>query len=114
LVNDLETRKKLLIAEGAVYRETLKLEFQNLRIYGIKTRQRLTSFRAGNPVLSFGVPILTSWIARKRKARKWGALAFLGWQLFNRLGPALMRRSTHNDGTQTESSAAEEYLARRM
>jgi hypothetical protein len=49
-MNDLERRKKLLIAEAAVYRETLKLEFQNLRIYGLKTRRKLTSFRGGNPL----------------------------------------------------------------
>ena len=112
-MNDLERRKKLLIAEAAVYRETLKLEFQNLRIYGLKTRRKLTSFRGGNPLLAFGIPMFTSLIARRRRARKWSALAFLGWQMFNRIAPALAarRRDRMVDG---EEVAAEEYLAKRL
>jgi hypothetical protein len=114
-MNDLERRKKLLIAEAAVYRETLKLklEFQNLRIYGIKTKRKLTSFRGGNPLLAFGIPMLTSLIARKRRVRKWSALAFLGWQLINRVAPALAakRRARMVDD---DEFAAEEYLTKRL
>lgn len=112
-MSDLDNRKKLLIAEAAVYRETLKLEIQNLRIYGLKTRQRLTSFGGGNPILAIAVPMLTSLIARKRKARKWGALAFIGWQLYKRFGAAF----THRPATRfddEDSVAAEEYLQRRI
>jgi hypothetical protein len=112
-VSELENRKKLLIAEAAVYRETLKLEMQNLRIYSIKAKRKLTSFGGGNPLLAFGVPMLTSLIARKRKARKWGALAFMGWQLFNRVGPGLVERFT-TKRTVDRSVAAEDYLERRM
>jgi hypothetical protein len=113
-VNDLERRKKLLIAEAAVYRETLKLEGQNLRIYGIKTTRKLKSFGGGNPLLAFGVPMLASLVARKRKARRWGALGFIGWQLFNRLTQSLVvarARRYRSDGVHTE---AEEFLQERM
>ena len=113
-MNDLERRKKLLIAEAAVYRETLKLECQNLRIYGIKTTRKLKSFGAGNPLLAFGVPLLASLVARKRKARRWGALGFIGWQIYNRLTQSLMAarsRRYQSDGDQTE---AEEFLQQRM
>lgn len=91
-MSDLEKRKKMLIAEAEVYRQLLKLEVQNLRIYGIKTKRRLTSFSGGNPLLAVGVPMLASLIARKRKARRWGALGFLGWQLYQRFGPAISSR----------------------
>jgi len=113
-VNDLERRKKLLMAEAAVYRETLKLEFQNFRIYGIKTKRRMTSFRGGNPLLAFGIPMLTSLIAKRRGARKWSALAFLGWQMVSKLGPVLASRSRRRMLDGDEVIAAEDYLERRM
>ena len=113
-MSEFENRKKLLIAEAAVYRETLKLEMQNLRIYGIKTKRKMTSFGGGNPLLAFGVPMLTSYLAKKRGARKWSALAFMGWQLYNRFGPALVSRFTVPRSTEDEGIAAEEYLERRM
>lgn len=113
-MSELENRKKLLIAEAAVYRETLKLEIQNLRIYGIKAKRRLSSFQGGNPLLAFGIPILTSFIAKKRKTRKWGALAFIGWQLFNRFGASFANRFAPPGMTGDENIAAEEFLERRM
>ena len=112
-MSDLDKRKKLLIAEAEVYRQTLKLELQNLRIYGLKAKRKLTSFGGGNPLLAFGVPMLTSLIARKRKARRWGALAFIGWQVYNKLGTLLMRPPTVVYSTR-ERTAAEEYLEKRM
>jgi hypothetical protein len=111
-VSDLDKRKKLLIAEAEVYRQTLKLEFQNLRIYGLKQKRKLTSFGGGNPLLAFGMPMLTSLIARRRKARRWGALAFIGWQLYSRLGSFLMRPPSVV--YRRERTAAEEYLEKRM
>ncbi len=115
-MSDLENRKKLLITEAAVYRETLKLEIQNLRIYGIKAKRKMTSFGGGNPLLAVGIPMLTSFIAKKRKARKWGALAFIGWQLYNRFGAALTRRGSFSTESESEEEnlAAEEYLEKRM
>jgi len=114
-VSDLETRKKLSIAEGEVYRETLKLQMQNLRIYGIKTKRKFTSFNAGNPMLAFGIPIITSMLGRKKRSRRWGALAFLGWQLYSRFGKTLIGRFTVPRADEAVSrSEAEEYLEKRM
>jgi hypothetical protein len=113
-MNELETRKQLLIAEAEVYRQTLKLECQNLRIYALKTKRKMTSFRSGNPVLAFGIPMLTSLLARKRKARRWSALAFLGWQLYSKLGGLLAASRVAAQRPCDDSTEAEEYLARRM
>jgi len=110
-VSDLENRKKLLIAEGEVYRESLKLQMQNLQIYGIKTKRKMTSFNAGNPMLAFGVPIVASLFGRKKRTRRWGALAFIGWQLYNRFGTTLIGRFMTPRRERTE---AEEYLEKRM
>ena len=112
-MSDLEKRKKLLIAEGEVYRESLKLQIQNLRIYGIKTKRRFTSFNAGNPVLAFGVPMIASMLGRKKRSRRWGALAFLGWQLYNRFGATVIGRFTTPRATVSRTEA-EEYLEKRM
>jgi len=111
-VNDLEKRKKLLLAEAEVYRQTLKLELNNLRIYGLKTRRKLTSFSVGNPVLVFGIPILTSWLARRRKLRQAGALGFIGWQLLKRCLSLIPDRLPQR--WRSRRTGAEEYLARRM
>lgn len=111
-MSDLDNRKRLLIAEAEVYRQTLKLEFQNLRIYGLKTKRKLTSFGGGNPLLAFGIPMLTSLIARRRKARKWGALGFIGWQLWSKLGSLLTRAPTVVYSR--EQTEAEEFLEKRM
>ena len=108
-MNDLERRKKLLIAESEVCRELLRLQLYNFRIYGIKARRKITSFSTGNPALIAGIPLLTSLLARKRKLRKAGAWGFLGWQLLSRAG-GLFRRPARQGGGFRTRSAAEEYL----
>jgi hypothetical protein len=112
-MNDLERRKKLLIAESEVCRELLRLELYNFRIYGIKAKRKVTSFGAGNPALIAGIPLLTSLLARKRRFRRWGAWGFLGWQLFSRAGSFFRRSSEPTNGLRTRT-AAEEYLENRV
>jgi hypothetical protein len=113
-VNDLENRKKLLLAEAEVYRQTLKLELQNLRIYGIKTRRKLTSFRAGNPALLIAIPMLTSLLARRHRLRRLGAWSFIGWQFVRRLLPLLDSRPPRGRRLPDYRTAAEEYLENKM
>lgn len=113
-MTELEKRKKLLIAESEVYRQTLKLELQNLRIYGMKTKDRLMSFRAGNPVFMVGIPLLMSLLGRRKRGRvrRAGAWGFLGWQFLRRVSDLFPSRRAAADGDETV--AAEEYLNRRM
>lgn len=112
-MNDLERRKKLLIAESEVCRELLRLQMYNFRIYGIKAKRKITSFRTGNPALIAGIPLLTSLIARKRSFRKLGAWGFLGWQLLSRAGGLFRKSAETRKGFRTRT-AAEEYLENRM
>ena len=55
-MNELEAKKRALVAESEVYRETLKLEVHNLRLYVSRTKQKLTGFTRPNPLLMLLVP----------------------------------------------------------
>jgi hypothetical protein len=89
----LKAKKKALIAESEVCRELLKLEVQNLRIYGLKTKRRLTSFNSGNPLFMLaGLPMAGALFRRKRPRTgwtQWLALVVGAWQAYVRFGPAV-------------------------
>ncbi len=114
-MTELETRKRRLVAESEVYRELLKLELQNFRIYGMNVRQKLTSLTPANPLLMTAVPFLTSLLGRKRRSawQRFGTLALMGWQLYRRFSG-----TTRNGLTRAKAedavAAAEEYLARNI
>ena len=68
-MRDLETRRKALAAEAEVYRQTIKLEIQNVRLYTRQTKRKYTTLRPGNPLLiaaargrdcSGSLPLVTS------------------------------------------------------
>jgi hypothetical protein len=83
-----------LIAEAEVYRGLMKLEMHNLRIYGLKTKRKLTSFKTLFPMLMGGVPAagalgalgpLGTLFRRKRGGSSLNRLAaagVLGWQIY--------------------------------
>src|SRR6266481_7327572 len=89
-MNELEAKKRALVAESEVYRETLKLELHNLRLYVSRTKKKLTSFTRPNPFLMLAAPLAgaffrkcsSSWLRR-------ATMAFLSWQVSSRLMPFL-------------------------
>jgi hypothetical protein len=106
-MNALEARKQALIAESEVYRQTLRLEVQNLRYYGLRVRRRFAALSAFNSLLMLA-PVARQFLApglgsRRRKPRnRWLRLAgaaFAGWRLYRRgmplvrtLSQAVLRR----------------------
>src|SRR5437868_12028166 len=89
-MNELEAKKRALVAESEVYRETLKLEVHNLRLYVSRTKQKLTGFTRPNPLLMLLGPLAGAFF-RKRRA-SWlrrATMAFLSWQVSHRLMPFL-------------------------
>jgi hypothetical protein len=114
-MSELERRKKLLVAEAEVYRDLLKLEFYNLRIYGIKAKRKLGSFNpSSNPLLMAGLPLLSSLFYRRKRQFNWkslSALVMFGFQLYSRFG-SLFRRSSSRETDRTQPTAAEDYLSR--
>jgi len=89
-MNELEAKKRALVAESEVYRETLKLELHNLRLYVSRTKQKLTSFTRPNPFLMLAAPLAGAFFRKRRSSwLRRATMAFLSWQLSNRLIPFL-------------------------
>ena len=88
-MSELEKRKKMLVAECEVYRQTLKLELHNLKISALRNKRRLTSFRPSNPLMTM-LPMISVFFTARRRRFSWKQLtaaAFMGLQLYNRLAP---------------------------
>jgi len=85
-LNEIEAKKKALIAEAEVYRQTLKLEIQNLRLCTAKAKRTFSSFSVSNPMLVLGTTLLGSVLKRRKSFRLRAATAaFLGWQLYQKI-----------------------------
>ena len=115
-MNELEAKKRALVAESEVYRETLRLEVHNLRLYVSRTKQKLTGFTRPNPLLMLLAPLAGGFF-RKRRA-SWlrrAAMAFLSWQVSNRLLPFLsgLFSSTRGSSSARTSETSEEARATR-
>jgi len=98
-LKEIELRKRALIAESEVYRQTLTLEIQNLRIYKVRMEKKLALFRLANPLFLLGGSFLGSRLfGRRRPERKrrgkWRMLigaGLMGWRLFRQYGPLAQR-----------------------
>jgi hypothetical protein len=51
-MSDLEARKKLLVAESEVYRQTLKLDIQNVRLYSMRVQRKWSQYALLKPCCS--------------------------------------------------------------
>lgn len=72
-MNDLEARRRALAAEADIYRHTLTLELNNVRLYAEQMRQRVSPFtllRKYRPLLALLPPILGFLLKRKIQTRK--------------------------------------------
>ena len=65
-MNELEAKKKALVAESEVYRQTLKLEIQNLRLCAVRSRRKLSLLGASSSLLMLGAPLARSLLGRRR------------------------------------------------
>src|SRR6266566_6873363 len=89
-MNEFEAKKRALVAESEVYRETLKLELHNLRLYVSRTKQKLTSFTRPNLFLMLVAPLAGAFFRKRRSSwLRRATMAFLSWQVSNRLMPFL-------------------------
>lgn len=88
---ELKLRKQVLAAESEIYRQTLKLEVYNLRLYSVGARRRLSIVNKVKPVLVLLAPLF-ALAARRRKEprpRTWFGKAILGWRFYKRFAPVL-------------------------
>jgi len=92
-MNHLEQRKQALIAESEVYRQTLHLEIQNLRLCGVGLGQKLKSYRVLFtiiPLASSLMGMLSGGLFKKRRKTSWRRLlsaGLLGWRFYRKFGP---------------------------
>src|SRR5215831_12207247 len=89
-MNELEARKRALVAESELYRQILRLEMQNLRLYGLHFRHRLAGFRRPGSAFVLVAALTGTLLGGKRgSSLRRGAAAILSWQISNRLLPLL-------------------------
>src|SRR5882724_11508496 len=107
-MNPLDAKKQALIAESEVFRETLKLELHNLRLYGVRARQKFSNFGSPNKLLMLMAPFAGFILRRKRSSfmRK-VAMGLLSYQFTNRVLPFL---SALFSPTKRSASRAEESI----
>ncbi len=89
-IEELQARKRALVAESEVYRQTLGLEIQNLRLYSVQLQRKLSRFAPSNPLWLLAAP-LAGLLLRGRR-RGWRGMigtALLGWRVYKRVRPIL-------------------------
>ena len=86
-MTDLEKRKKLLVVESEVYRETLKLELQNLKNLSQYARAKVGSIRTYGSILMLAISIGRTLFSKKRRNSMEGLFQGLmwGWRTYGRL-----------------------------
>jgi hypothetical protein len=102
-IKDLEARKRALAEESEVYRQTLRLEIQNLHLYRIQMQRKFSSLRPSNPLLMFAWPLAASLFRRRGLPKfRLATGALMAWNLFRRvrsLVPGLFSRPRHRLAT---------------
>jgi hypothetical protein len=89
-IKELEEKKRALVDECELYRQTLKLEVHNLQSHATWTKRRFTSLTA-SPLWAILPPLFNRYSNKKRKFSKWRALsaAFAAWQLYRKFRGAM-------------------------
>jgi len=89
-VKERQARKRALAQESEAYRQALRVEVHNLRLYAANVQQKLMPLRTFAPLFMLSAPLAGSFL-RKRKP-KWLRLAesgLVGWGLYRRFGRML-------------------------
>lgn len=111
VLKDLAARKQLLVVESEVYRQTLRLDAQNLRLYTLRMQQKLAAYAALKPLVLAGLPIASALFTRKREEeaaqqpRSLLSMVMTGWRMYQRLQPAIASLMA-NYMAQKEAAAA--------
>lgn len=108
----------MLVAESEVYRQLLKLEIQTFKVYGTRTRRRLSSISTYLPLVISGIPFVSGLFRKKHSAvfslKRLGSLFLLGWKAYRQFYPLISRGRFTGAKAEPTETAAEEYLAKRL
>lgn len=94
-MKDLESRKKALAAEAEVYRQAMKLEIQNLKLFSETRKERYRHVNMTNPLISVAMPLITSFLAKRGQRKRTGSVArmisgaLLGWKFYSKVLPEI-------------------------
>jgi hypothetical protein len=107
-IAELEARKRALVTQSEIWRETLKADIENLRLYGSSVRNRFDKILRVGPwlllALPVAAPLLGLFLHRNKKKNgapepskvKGGiATALLGFRLYRKYGPMVRNLVTH-------------------
>ena len=104
-MNSLADRKRALVAESELYRQTLMMEIENLSAAGARMKRKLGLLRFLKPLLLLA-PLAVSLCGfgsgsnevkpRARGRRKWWASALAGWRLYRRTAPMVSHFMTRH------------------
>jgi hypothetical protein len=99
-VKQLQAKKRALVAESDVYRQSLMVEIRNLQLYGARMRQRFTALTS-SPLFIFLAPLAGSLLRMRfgsglpfmrRRGRRRPSLIrtlLISLKLFRRMAPLL-------------------------
>ena len=89
-MNALQGKKQALAAESEVYRELLRVELENLRLYGVSAKNKLAGLARPSPWLLALAPLAVGLLRnRNGSLLRRAALGLLSWHLTERLVPFL-------------------------
>jgi len=95
-MRELEARKRLLVAESEVYRQTLRFHVQNARLYKIHMQRKFAVYAALGPALMMVAPLIASLFLRhdrqevgKPERRSWVSNLVSGWRMYEELQPLI-------------------------
>jgi hypothetical protein len=90
-VSHLEARKRALVAESEVYRRTLDLEIQNLKLYRVQLGNKVARFGPSSPLWLLAAPLARMFLRGRRRGGlpRMVGISLLGWQMYKRFSPFL-------------------------
>jgi hypothetical protein len=110
-VKELEAKKRALVEESDLYRQTLRFEVHNLRLHAMWTKRRMTALTF-SPLWTLVPPFLNSFLSkRKRRSSKWRifSTALAVWQLYRKFSgflPSLFSRFRRAEAREEERASA--------
>ena len=88
-MKELEAKRKALAAESEVYRQTLKLELQNLRLCALRARRKFSNLSSASRWLFLAAPLAGSFLTKRRPWPRLLATLVMAWQLGRKIPPLI-------------------------
>src|SRR5689334_1860089 len=98
-IRDLEARKRAVLEESDLYRQSLRFEIDNLRLHATSVRRKATWLTL-TPLWPLVPHLLKAFVKRKRPITntkfRWLSTVLAGWQLYQKVArfmPGIFSRS---------------------